>query len=110
MLQKKLKGYTVKLYNDKNTEPEIIVDSELTTLQKQLIEIWKNTLGIEKVDIDDDFFKLGGTSMLLIKLAFEISDKLNIDIQMLCCSILCENLQTISIPATIQMNSAKNYK
>lgn len=75
------KGYTVKLYNDKNTEPEIIVDSELTTLQKQLIEIWKNTLGIEKVDIDDDFFKLGGTSMLLIKLAFEISDKLNIDIQ-----------------------------
>lgn len=58
-----------------------ILTSKITKLQKKLSDIWKNVLSIKEVDIDDDFFKLGGNSMLLIKLAFDISDALNIDLQ-----------------------------
>lgn len=74
-------GYTVRLFNTQNPDTATVFTSELTDLQKQLAEIWKSVLGIDVLDIDDDFFKLGGTSMLLIKLAFEISDALGIDLQ-----------------------------
>ncbi len=40
-----------------------------TTEQKKLAEIFANALGIEKVSIDDDFFAIGGSSLVASKVA-----------------------------------------
>ncbi|MBS0358349.1 MAG: AMP-binding protein, partial [Proteobacteria bacterium] len=49
-----------------------------TELEKQISEIWSNILGIEKVGITDDFFRLGGDSILSIRIISKIR-KLGID-------------------------------
>jgi amino acid adenylation domain-containing protein len=50
-----------------------------TPLEKTLCQIWSETLGIEKqrIGIKDDFFRLGGHSILAIKLASKINKTLN---------------------------------
>lgn len=40
----------------------------LTAVQAQLVGIWKEVLGVSDVGINDDFFDLGGDSILLIRL------------------------------------------
>ena len=51
-----------------------------TLTEKQIAEIWKNLLGVDKVGIDDNFFDLGGHSLLLAKEALMIENKLNVQI------------------------------
>lgn len=40
--------------------------------EAQLVEIWKNLLGVDHVGIRDDFFDLGGDSLLAASLLFQI--------------------------------------
>ena len=42
--------------------------SPVTDTQKKLIEIWQEILRIDKVNITDNFFKIGGNSLKAIKL------------------------------------------
>lgn len=46
-----------------------------TPLESQLVDLWSTLLGIERVGITDDFFALGGHSLLTVRLVSEI-DKL----------------------------------
>ncbi len=39
-----------------------------TVMQERLVDIWRETLGIERVGIHDNFFELGGDSILIIQL------------------------------------------
>ena len=39
-----------------------------TALEQQLVEIWQQVLGIEKIGIQDNFFDLGGDSILAIQI------------------------------------------
>ena len=48
-----------------------------TDLEKKLVRIWENLLGIKKIGINDDFFKIGGNSILAIKLVSKINNYLN---------------------------------
>ena len=41
-------------------------------LELQLIQIWKKVLGIKDIGVKDDFFELGGDSLLAVKLFAEI--------------------------------------
>lgn len=41
--------------------------SELSTIESQLSTIWQEVLGLNSVDIDADFFSLGGDSLLSIR-------------------------------------------
>jgi hypothetical protein len=43
-----------------------------TMLHKNLADIWKTLLNVDQVSIDDDFFDLGGHSLLTIKLMRQI--------------------------------------
>ncbi|WP_144221438.1 non-ribosomal peptide synthetase [Flavobacterium anhuiense] len=45
-----------------------------TETEKQLAEIWQNLLGIEKVGIDDNFFEVGGDSIISIRLISKINE------------------------------------
>ncbi|CAG2169614.1 unnamed protein product, partial [Oppiella nova] len=51
-------------------------------VEKQVCEIWTNVLGlaVDKVGIRDDFFRLGGNSIVAIRLVSQLNKKLNSDI------------------------------
>ena len=52
-----------------------------TELEKQLCRIWEEVLGLEKVGITDDFFRIGGDSITAIKLVSFINNELQKNIQ-----------------------------
>ena len=47
--------------SDSYVEPE-------NELERQVCEIWKDVLGLEKVGVNDDFFRIGGDSILSIRI------------------------------------------
>jgi acyl carrier protein len=49
-------------------------------LQIQLCDIWQSLLSGDKVGISDDFFRIGGDSILAVKLAHQISQTLEVSI------------------------------
>ncbi len=51
-----------------------------TELQKELIELWQKTIDAPKIGIYDNFFHLGGNSILVTKLMFFVSEKYNVEI------------------------------
>ncbi|WP_426576153.1 amino acid adenylation domain-containing protein [Xenorhabdus stockiae] len=49
-------------------------------LETRLCAIWQAVLGLERVSINDNFFRIGGNSLLAIKLTSEIFNQIAIDI------------------------------
>src|SRR5581483_3084655 len=43
-----------------------------TPLEQQLVDLWSELLGVERVSVYDDFFALGGHSLLTVRLVSEI--------------------------------------
>jgi amino acid adenylation domain-containing protein/non-ribosomal peptide synthase protein (TIGR01720 family) len=52
--------------SDRYVEPK-------TDTEKCIAELWRETLGVERVGLDDIFFELGGTSLDLIRLSSSLS-------------------------------------
>ncbi|HIK28475.1 MAG: HAD-IIIC family phosphatase [Oscillatoriaceae bacterium SKW80] len=52
-----------------------------THWQKEIAEIWKEILGIDKVSRKDNFFGLGGDSLQVYELLFQIREKYKIDLE-----------------------------
>ena len=50
----------------------------VTLRQKQLLPIWQALLGVATIGIDDDFFALGGHSLLVVRLLNEIEQQIGI--------------------------------
>jgi amino acid adenylation domain-containing protein/thioester reductase-like protein len=50
-----------------------------TEVEQRLAEIWSDLFSLEKVGIHDDFFSLGGNSLLLSQLILRLKDDLNIE-------------------------------
>ena len=48
-----------------------------TELQTQICRIWETVLNMDKIGIEDDFFKMGGNSILAIRLSLYLSNSLN---------------------------------
>ena len=55
-------------------EQEFIAPS--TTMEKQLAKIWTELLQIDRVGINDNFFDLGGNSLLSVKVALRIKSEI----------------------------------
>ena len=51
-----------------------------TPLMHQIAAVWRALLGIDQLGPNDDFFALGGHSMLLIQLAARLRDELGIEV------------------------------
>ncbi|WP_400080183.1 amino acid adenylation domain-containing protein [Winogradskyella sp. R77965] len=47
-----------------------------TATEKEIAKIWSNALGIPQIGIDDNFFEMGGNSLLTKKVAVEIAKQL----------------------------------
>jgi len=70
-----------KLYKMHNVPILNIQKSANTKLQKSLKKIWKDLLKIKKdIYINDNFFQLGGSSLLAVRMTNLISKKLNLNI------------------------------
>ncbi len=51
-----------------------------TPLQQEVAAIWTETLGLETVDLADNFFLLGGNSLLAVRVLFLLRDRLFVEI------------------------------
>ncbi|WP_416778066.1 amino acid adenylation domain-containing protein [Xenorhabdus budapestensis] len=54
-----------------------------TELETQLCAIWRKVLGVERVGIEDNFFRIGGNSIMAIKLAAAIRRTLSVDLPLI---------------------------
>ncbi|HLP46384.1 MAG TPA: amino acid adenylation domain-containing protein, partial [Candidatus Kapabacteria bacterium] len=64
---------------DKNALPGPVADSSgeylppRTEIEKKLVEIWENVLGVKKIGINDNFFAVGGDSIKTIQIASRLN-------------------------------------
>lgn len=49
-----------------------------TPTERQLAEIWQKLLGIDRIGVDDDFFELGGDSLLAIRILNHLNDEFGV--------------------------------
>jgi len=54
-----------------------------TALEKLLAELWQELLELDRVGIHDDFFVLGGDSLMAARLLLGIYEKLNVEVEVL---------------------------
>jgi surfactin family lipopeptide synthetase C len=54
--------------------------SPQTNLQAALLNVWADVLGIEKIGIQDDFFELGGDSVLATQVVSRLRDLFRMDL------------------------------
>mgnify|MGYP001071292213 CR=1 FL=1 len=75
----------IKLLSDQYEEKSNITNFEPASnqLESELIEIWKEELGIEEVGIHNSFFNVGGDSIKSIRLITVINEKLNCDLEII---------------------------
>lgn len=48
------------------------IDEETTDLQKSIIQLWEEVLQVPDIRLDDDFFQLGGHSILAVKIMVDL--------------------------------------
>lgn len=65
-----------KLQGQMNTDD---FEEPSTEIEKQLCQIWSNILGLEKIGIHQDFFTIGGNSLLLSQLIITLRDHFNFE-------------------------------
>lgn len=53
-----------------------------TEHQKTMAQIWQRFLGIETIGIDDDFFELGGNSLLAAQLLLEVKEAFGVSVDL----------------------------
>ncbi|MFJ3644362.1 amino acid adenylation domain-containing protein [Streptomyces sp. NPDC090108] len=75
-------------------------------LEEEIAAIWAETLGLENVGVDDSFFDIGGTSLLLMRLRARLVKSLDREISMVMLfrnptvRLLTRHLQTAAEPAS----------
>lgn len=64
---------------EKQTKQTAFLEPE-TYWQKEIAEIWKKILGIDKISRKDNFFELGGDSLQVYEFIFQLREKYKIDL------------------------------
>ncbi len=82
------------------------------TVEQSLVEIWENLFGIDAIGIDDDFFAIGGKSLLAVKMFSTINKELDTKLPP---TTLLQHPTIKAIAATIgstgtQVGTADNFK
>ncbi|OZY86398.1 hypothetical protein CBP51_05055 [Cellvibrio mixtus] len=70
---------------DRKALPDIDIEGQVqstyvaprNSIEQSLCDLWKILLGVQKVGIDDNFFLLGGHSILAVRLSAHIKEKLH---------------------------------
>src|ERR1700690_3085206 len=61
-------------------DPSNVSAARPTTLQAVLLNVWAGVLGTEKIGIADDFFELGGDSVLATQVVSRLRDLFRMDL------------------------------
>ncbi|MEL7003525.1 MAG: non-ribosomal peptide synthetase [Bacteroidota bacterium] len=69
-----------RLPDFKDKISKIQKSSELpqTATEKKLVEIWENVLGIKNIEVDSNFFEIGGHSLKAMNVVMEIHKQFNV--------------------------------
>ena len=51
-----------------------------TTIEKRLVSIWEDLLGLQRVGVQEDFFRLGGHSLLAAQVGSRIAQDLHVEL------------------------------
>ncbi len=78
-----------------------------TNLEKEILDEWKNLLGIEKIGVNDNFFDLGGDSLIGTQLVSRMRKTFNVDIPLIA---VFENATINGIANLIEQNSVDKNK
>ncbi|MCY2977445.1 MAG: amino acid adenylation domain-containing protein, partial [Planctomycetota bacterium] len=68
-------------WNDAHSSLSAAYRSPQTTVENQLADIWKNRLGLSHIGVEDDFFELGGDSLVAMGIAVRASKAFGVEIQ-----------------------------
>jgi acyl carrier protein len=60
-----------------------VYEAPVTEIEKQLCAIWASVLRVDKVGVQDNFFDLGGNSLVLLTLHKHLQEKLNVAISVI---------------------------
>lgn len=58
--------------NQKEHSTEGDQETSLNHVEKTILDIWKNLLGYRQIDVDDNYFKLGGNSLMAVRMFTQI--------------------------------------
>lgn len=53
---------------------------QATSTEKKLTELWQDAFGISRAGLDEDFFDLGGNSLVAVQLAVRIRDTFGVNV------------------------------
>ncbi|BBB92140.1 MAG TPA: non-ribosomal peptide synthetase [Methylomusa anaerophila] len=68
--------------NLKKANPEKVFTTPRTPVERSLAAIWSQILAIEQIDITDNFFQLGGDSLLATRLSAMVRNKLDVELSL----------------------------
>ena len=71
-------------------------------LERSLAELWQDALGIESVGVHDDFFELGGNSLLATQLVSRLRDEFGLELRL---QRLVHGLSVAAIASAIEQDS-----
>jgi acyl carrier protein len=54
-----------------------------SALRERLLPVWREVLSMPNLNADDDFFEVGGHSMLALRLVARINDELELELGLL---------------------------
>lgn len=53
-----------------------------TVMEERLVEVWQNVLGVDRVGVEDDFFAIGGNSLVAVQLVSHLRKALRVKLPM----------------------------
>jgi surfactin family lipopeptide synthetase A len=65
------------------TAPDRKSRMPVSAMEREIAAIWRKVLGVEEVGVHDNFFDLGGRSLLLVRVQTRLSERLNRPVSML---------------------------
>jgi hypothetical protein len=86
-----------------------------TPLEQMMASVWRQALGLERVGLDDNFFDLGGYSLLVARVRFNLQERLQKDIALVdffsypTVRLLAEKLERREESLTIEKTSRKGF-
>jgi amino acid adenylation domain-containing protein len=86
-----------------------------TPLEQMVASVWQEALGVERAGLDDNFFDLGGYSLLVARVRFNLREKLQKDIALVdffsypTVRLLAEKLEHREESLTMEKTSRKGF-
>ena len=73
-------GTTTRSANPVPSPAQPVRNDAQDRIESKLVEIWKRGFELSSISVDDDFFELGGTSLLAARLFAQMSEALEVDL------------------------------